>query len=507
MLNRLSSSHQTILSKTFRGLSKSQRWNDPILFRSLPPSAGSFPSLSHERKSHHTRAIRPKVDVLPDFLVAKTLSENSVAQHFFGQPQEQSVVFPRTNVHVCSGLSSYQPSDRVVDAIRSQAAALGARHFTDLSSDSELPMIHPCAQRNNVTSDEAFHVLDLERVVEKYNHWASCFPGVTPFYAVKSNPNPAVVETLANLGCGFDCASPFEFELVSSMGVPPERIIYANPCKSPDAIAAAKRSGVYKTTFDSESELVKLSALYPQMELVLRIGVDDKDAQCPLSNKFGASLIESERLLKLAKVLGMKVTGVSFHVGSGGTMKTYASALTDAKSVFDLGLKLGHPMSILDIGGGFPGTCDEASANLTKISQIVTPFLSQFPEGTQFISEPGRYFCAESQTLAAMIIGKRIRDGRISYFIADGVYQSFNCIMYDHSEVMSSNPSPGFYPSNIFGQTCDGLDEIAKSIELPSLNIGDWIAFPTMGAYTLAAASRFNGFRVPHLVVLPTESC
>jgi len=101
-------------------------------------------------------------------------------------------------------------------------------------------------------------------------------------------------------------------------------------------------------------------------------------------------------------------------------------------------------------------------------------------------------------------IGRSVRE----YYINDGLYQSFNCMLYDHSVLLeeSDQEEPCTeitkYHSAIFGQTCDGLDQISKKIMLPDLRVGDWLAVPNMGAYTNGASSQFNGFPLNDSIVL-----
>ena len=90
---------------------------------------------------------------------------------------------------------------------------------------------------------DAFYVADLGDILKKHLRWLKALPRVTPFYAVKCNDSRAIVSTLAAIGTGFDCASKTEIQLVQGLGVPPERIIYANPCKQVSQIkSAASRS-------------------------------------------------------------------------------------------------------------------------------------------------------------------------------------------------------------------------------------------------------------------------
>ena len=189
--------------------------------------------------------------------------------------------------------------------------------------------------------------------------WRKCFPRVEPFYAVKCNPDPVIVKTLALMGTNFDCASRGEIQFVNEIcaGLPrkPE-IIYANPCKAPSHLKYAVSQGVRMVTFDNASEVAKCAKVSKEIQLVLRIATDDRGSQCRLSSKFGAPVYQWRPLLQAAKNHGLQIIGVSFHVGSGcRDASRYELALKDARKIFDMGKKdFGFDMNVLDIGGGFP---------------------------------------------------------------------------------------------------------------------------------------------------------
>lgn len=138
-----------------------------------------------------------------------------------------------------------------------------------------------------------------------------------------------------------------------------------------------------------------------------------------------------------------------------------------------------------------------------------------FPSGVEIIAEPGRYFTASAFTLCTNIIAKRElsfpnEDTISMYYVNDGLYGSFNCLIFDHAVITplayQMNPSSEgkLQKSSVWGPTCDGMDCILKTCYLPSLHIGDWIIFKNMGAYTISAASNFNGFEKPTLkFILP----
>ncbi|XP_067934271.1 ornithine decarboxylase-like [Watersipora subatra] len=362
-------------------------------------------------------------------------------------------------------------------------------------------------------SDDAFFVCDLGDVTQKYLNWNVVFPRIKPFYAVKCNDDPALLNVLALLGTGFDCASKNEIQAVLSMGVSSDRIIYANPCKQSNYIKFAEKVGVERMTFDNDHELIKIKACFPRARLVLRILPPATDkVQCVLGNKFGCATQNAQKLLETAKDLELDVVGVSFHVGSGCyDAKAFRRAVEDARLVFDMALALGFNMTLLDVGGGFPGTTS-AKITVHEIAAEMNPALDElFPDssGVEIIAEPGRYFTASAYTLTTHVIAKRTvqetsDNTSFMYYINDGVYGSFNCLLYDHAEVVPAIPvtcqrSAMVYSSSIWGPTCDGLDKIAEEIELPELNDGDWIYFNDMGAYTLAAGSSFNGMPRPRV--------
>ena len=125
---------------------------------------------------------------------------------------------------------------------------------------------------------DSFYTLNLETLVSVYTGWTESLPHVKPYYAVKCNPTREILEKLARLGSNFDCASPAEIQAVLDLGVSPERIIYANPCKRNEDIVFAKERDIRLSTFDSECELRKISKLHPECKLILRIRADDPNA-------------------------------------------------------------------------------------------------------------------------------------------------------------------------------------------------------------------------------------
>lgn len=363
-------------------------------------------------------------------------------------------------------------------------------------------------------TEEPFYIVDLDDIIKKVNKWKINLPRVEPFYAVKCNNSEKVIQLLAALGTGFDCASKGEIDQVLSYGVSADRIVYANPCKTRSFISHANKKGVQLMTFDNETELYKVKDKFPNAHLVLRIKADAEDSQCTsFGVKFGADMSAVSTLLETAVSLSLNVVGVSFHVGSGCRDHTaFPRAVHKAKALFTTAKLLGYNMYLLDIGGGFPGH-DDGNMGFTDLCSGINTALSEhFPVGcgVRIIAEPGRYMVASAFTLAANVIAKRQVAGvddtgqSFMYYINDGIYGSFNCLLYDNAQVYPHLPknqcvSHDEYACSIWGPTCDSLDKVVASCVLPELSVGDWVLFSNMGAYTVSAATNFNGFIKPAL--------
>jgi ornithine decarboxylase len=353
---------------------------------------------------------------------------------------------------------------------------------------------------------EPFYAVDLEDICNKHIRWITLMPRITPHYAVKCNDDTNVIKLLAFLGAGFDCASKGEIKKVMDLGVSADRIIYANPCKQSSYVRYAAEVGVETMTFDNEQELLKIKQLHPNAKLVLRIVTDDSNAICRFSMKFGADMNTARRLIEKAREIGLEVVGVSFHCGSGQmTSKAFVDAIQNARTIMNYGIQLGFTMNLLDIGGGFPGNTG-TECYFSEIATAVNTALEEhFPNdgSVQIIAEPGRYYVASAYSLATNVIATRemvdpdTSEMKYMYYINDGVYGSFNCVLYDHyvpePSFLANNESNEKFISSIWGPTCDGLDCIHSSIRIPKLNVGEWVLWKNMGAYTISGAVQFNG--------------
>ncbi|XP_053777903.1 antizyme inhibitor 2-like isoform X2 [Desmodus rotundus] len=357
-------------------------------------------------------------------------------------------------------------------------------------------------------------VADLGALASRHQAFCQALPRVSPFYAVKCNSSPWVLRVLAALGTGFDCASQVELEQVLGLGVAPSRIIYAHPCKPISCLQYAAHHGVQLMTFDSEEELTKVARHHPGARLVLRLWTQDSSSVFPLSAKFGARLEMCERLLTSARALGLAVVGASFHVGSScRNAHVFTQAIADCRRLFEMGRGVWHEMNLLDIGGGFPGV-EGSEPMFEEMARVIHAALARdFPEGTgvEIIAEPGRFYEEPVCTAAVNIIAKKAVPEaggyrKLLYYLNEGHYGIFRVCL---RELVSRTPmvvkelgsEPPLFPCILYGPTCDAFDKLfQQEVQLPELDVGDWLIFPSMGAYTWVMSSTFNGF-------LPTTIC
>jgi ornithine decarboxylase len=348
----------------------------------------------------------------------------------------------------------------------------------------------------------SFYVYDMNVLQDNVNRWKRCLPQITPFYAVKCNPDEGIMRTLAANGTGFDCAS--KQELLKALTITnASNIIFAHPCKMMSDIKFADDQSIAYTTFDTLSEVEKLAKSRTSIPLLLRIKVDNPTAKVQLGIKYGIE-VETECLdiIRFARSKNLNIHGVSFHVGSASNdPKIFDIAIQNSAKVFKMLSDVGYQPTLLNIGGGFNTSTFESSARVisdsiqTHIDQKLYPKLS-------YIAEPGRFFVENIATFFTPIIGSRFRNNRMEYWITDGIYGSFNCILYDHKvpeiDILSDDLSAktARYESIIWGATCDSFDSVTKSVLLPKLEVGSWLVFKNFGAYTVSGAMDFNGINM-----------
>jgi ornithine decarboxylase len=349
-------------------------------------------------------------------------------------------------------------------------------------------------------------IVDHKALRENYGQFRKYLPRVQAYYAVKANSAPEIVRTFYEAGASFDVASLAEFMTVHEnvKDLPDEqrqafiwdRIIYANPIK---AIETLEQLDPYKplVTYDNHEEVIKIARHAPRAGLVLRLRVPNTGSMVELSSKFGALPGEAVDLMVFARNNKLDVEGLSFHVGSQCTnVQNYIQAMHLTAAVFAEARTRGFELKLLDIGGGFPAHYDDTIPAFKSFARAINTELERlFPRPLEILAEPGRFLVASAATAVAKIIGKTVREGKLCYYVDDGVYHTFSGVIFDHCQYPLKSFKKG--PTqlcSVFGPTCDALDTISLAEQLPDMDLGDFVYAPNIGAYSAASSTSFNGF-------------
>jgi ornithine decarboxylase len=347
-------------------------------------------------------------------------------------------------------------------------------------------------------------VFDANELRRKFESLQKALPGVELYYAVKAHPDSNIVSVIDALGGGFDIASAGEMDLLLQHKISGRRTIHTHPIKKDQEIRDALRFGATTFVVDNLHELKKLVDYRSRVGVLLRVSFRSDSAKVDLSKKFGCSPDEVIELVSVAETLGIHIKGLSFHVGSQvADADKHVEAVQACHSLIEkINLTADKPLSVLDIGGGFPADYALLGFDIEAFCAPIRNALSKLPSDWHIIAEPGRYLIAPAVTSITTVAGKSHRNGFVWYYLDDGIYGSYSGQLFDHA----------IYPLQVFrdgekqasiiaGPTCDSIDVIAENILMPELEIGDLIVGHQMGAYTAATKTRFNSLPDAKLIV------
>jgi ornithine decarboxylase len=364
----------------------------------------------------------------------------------------------------------------------------------------------------NRREDGPVLVVDLDVVRDNYAKFARALPDTRVFYAVKANPEPAVLKLLAELGSCFDTASVVEIQLALDAGATPDRISFGNTIKKERDIARALELGVRLFAVDCEAEVEKIARATAltgaeDVKVFCRILCDCAGAEWPLSRKFGCAPEMAVDVLEHAHRQGLEAYGVSFHVGSQQrNTESWDVALASASAIFRECAERGIHLSMVNLGGGFPTKYLKSIPAVEAYGESIFRALSKhfgnrLPET---IIEPGRGMVGNAGIIESevVLISKKSRDEdeiRWVYLdigkfggLAETMDESIRYpIVTDHDQDKKT-------PCVLAGPTCDSADVLYEKDPyfLPvSLEIGDKVLIEGTGAYTTTySANHFNGF-------------
>jgi ornithine decarboxylase len=350
-------------------------------------------------------------------------------------------------------------------------------------------------------------VIDLDIVRARYAELRAALPAASIYYAVKANPAPEIIAALAELGAGFDLASPGEIAICRGLGIAPARLSFGNTVKHENAIAeAAAADGIGLFALDSVAELEKLARAAPGTRVFCRLLVENRGADWPLTRKFGCEAHVAADLLVAARERGLRPAGISFHVGSQQTdPQAWSAAIAHAAWIFRACAHRGVALDLLNLGGGLPGQyqapipplADYAAAIETALSR---EFGSSRPE---LLIEPGRFLAADAGMLRSeiLLISRKAPHAPERWVYLDvGVFRGLYETLGERIRYRIRTPRDGgpCGPAVIAGPSCDSTDILYQRhpYQLPlDLAIGEPVDFLSAGAYTAStAAVSFNGF-------------
>jgi len=365
------------------------------------------------------------------------------------------------------------------------------------------------------TFDQPTLVLDIDQVEENYFALKRGMPNANIHYAVKANPHPAILECLVSLGCRFDAASSQEIQLCLDAGARPEHISFGNTIKRSKDIACAVAQGIQLFSADSEEELEKLAAHAPGCEVFIRILASSAEAEWPLSRKFGCSTSYAIPLLDMARDIGLKPVGLSFHVGSQ-TRHPYMwyDCLDTVASIWEYARSEGHDLWLLNIGGGFPayyGT--EITDAETYGAALMLAIEERFEGVTYIMAEPGRGLTGSAGIISAECVlvsqktpGDPIRWVYLNVGRFSGLAEAEGESIKYQFEVIGKELEKTA-PCIVAGPTCDSADVLYErnKVDFPvGLRCGDRVMIKTCGAYTSTYSTvAFNGFPPLDVIAMP----
>ena len=336
----------------------------------------------------------------------------------------------------------------------------------------------------------------------KVNYFNNNFPGKI-LYAVKTNPHPAVIQTIIDSGVKqFDVASIEEIKSIRNFSQS-AKCSYMHTVKSRESIKEAYFKYEVKTfSLDTKDELIKIienTNNAKDLELFVRVAVSNEHAEIDLSKKFGALNSEAAGLLRLAKQHAKKI-GLSFHVGSQCMHPiSYSKGINEIGNIIK---KTKILPNYINVGGGFPTIYPDL------IPQSMDSYFNEIKKGLEnlkleklpeIICEPGRALVAES---GSTIVRVNLRKKQKLY-INDGTYGTLfdagtpnivfpSKMIKDNTNKIISKKLTAF---NFFGPTCDSMDYMKGPFLLPNnIKENDYIELGQLGAYGLTFRTQFNGY-------------
>ncbi|HEV7775311.1 MAG TPA: diaminopimelate decarboxylase [Luteibacter sp.] len=325
-------------------------------------------------------------------------------------------------------------------------------------------------------------------------------------YAVKANPNLAILKLMAAAGVGADIVSAGEMWRALRAGIPAGRIVFSGVGKRADEIVAALDAGIMRFNVESEDELVLLQRLARERGHVahaaVRInpdvdaGTHEKISTGKSENKFGVSIVEARRwVAESGSLTHVRLDGLHVHIGSQIlSVDPFRLALARVAAFWRELRDGGHALESIDVGGGL-GVRYRAGDRPVEPSEYVAAIreaLAGF-EG-RLLLEPGRYLVAEAGVLLTRVI--RVKHGEQRRFLVlDAAMNDLQRpSLYDawHDIVPLHDEARAVQAYDVVGPVCESSDIFARARDLPACEAGDLVAILATGAYGASMANTYN---------------
>ena len=325
-------------------------------------------------------------------------------------------------------------------------------------------------------------------------------------FAVKSNPNIAILNVMAKLGSGFDIVSQGELERVLAAGGDAGKVVFSGVAKSRQEIARALEVNIRCFNVESEAELLRINQVAGEMGKIapisLRVNPDVDAHTHPYistglkENKFGVSVEQAREVYKLAATLpNIKIVGMDCHIGSQLTeLQPFLDAVDRLIVLMEQLNQDGIHLKHLDLGGGLGVTyTDEAPPHPTEYAKALWEKLSAFSE-LEIIVEPGRAITANAGILVTKVEYLKSNESRnfaivdagMNDMIRPALYQAYmNILEIDRTLAREEK----IY--DVVGPICETSDFLGKQRKL-AIAEGDYLAQRSAGAYGASMSSNYN---------------
>lgn len=324
-------------------------------------------------------------------------------------------------------------------------------------------------------------------------------------FAVKANPNLAVLRLLAREGLGADVVSGGEMKRALTAGMAADAIVFSGVGKTRDELEQGLAAGIGQFNLELEEEGVVLAQLAAQRGVrapaVLRVNPDvDAGTHAKIStgraeNKFGIPIDQAPAMFaRLAALPGLNLRGVAVHIGSqiGDLAPLEAAYARVGRLVAEL-RAAGHAISHVDLGGGLgvpyrPGEQPPSPAEFGAMVARVTQGWD-----VQLMFEPGRVIAANAGVLVTRVLW--VKPGVVHpWVVVDAAMNDLARVaLYDaYHEVVAVRPSGARMVANVAGPVCESSDVFAKARDIDAVQAGDLLALRTAGAYGATMASTYN---------------